>query len=111
MMRKEIWFLLILAVVLAVFLSPFASSLPDGLEKVAEDYGFIEQGEEVVQSPLPDYAVPGMANEKLATALAGIVGTVLTLAVVYGIAVILKNRDKAKDVDQHSNTQLADKIR
>jgi cobalt/nickel transport protein len=101
MMRKEIWFLLILAVVLAVFISPFASSFPDGLEKVAEDYGFIEQGEDIVQSPLPDYAVPGIANEKLATALAGIVGTLLTLAVVYGIATILKNRTaQKKNIDQ-----------
>ena len=33
------------------FLSPFASSLPDGLEKVAEDYRFIDQGEEVVSLP------------------------------------------------------------
>lgn len=111
MVRKEIWFLLILAVVLAVFLSPFASSLPDGLEKVAEDYGFIDQGEEVIQSPLPDYAIPGMANEKLSTALAGIVGTLLTLAVVYGIAIIMKNREQGRDVDQRGSGQLADKIR
>lgn len=93
-MRKEIWFLLILAIALALFLSPFASSFPDGLERVAEDHGFIDHGEgqEVVQSPIPDYAMPWIANEKVATALAGIIGTLLTLAVVYGIACLLKSR-------------------
>lgn len=93
-MRREIWFLLILALALALFLSPFASSFPDGLERVAEDHGFIEQGEgqEVIHSPIPDYALPGIANEKVATALAGIIGTLLTLAVAYGIACLLKSR-------------------
>lgn len=93
-MRKEIWVLVILAVVIAVFLSPFASSFPDGLERVAEDYGFIEKGEgqEVVNSPIPDYALPGVVNEKAATALAGIIGTIVTFGVMYGIAVLIKGR-------------------
>lgn len=92
MMRKEIWILLILAVVLALFVSPFASSLPDGLERVAEDYGFIDNAEELINSPIPDYTFPGIANEKVATAVAGIIGTLLALAVAYGIGYLVKGR-------------------
>ena len=35
---------LLIAFVLAIVLSPFASSSPDGLEKVGEDKGFIHGG-------------------------------------------------------------------
>lgn len=97
-MRKEVWILLILAVFIALFLSPFASPFPDGLERVAEDKGFLEKGEgkEIIHSPIPDYVFPGIANERVATAVAGIVGTLLTLAVAYGIAVLIKGRVAAK---------------
>ncbi len=92
MMRKEVWILLIIAVLVALFLSPFASPFPDGLERVAEDKGFLEQaeGKEVIHSPIPDYVFPGITNEGVATAVAGIVGTLITLAVAYGIAVLIK---------------------
>lgn len=95
-MRKEIWVLLILAVVLALFASPFASSSPDGLERVAEDYGFMDNAKELIKSPIPDYAFPGIGNEKVATAAAGIIGTLLTLAVVYGIGYLIKGRSECR---------------
>ncbi len=91
-MRRELWVLLILALVAGVFLSPFASPFPDGLERVAEDKGFAEKGGEVLHSPIPDYVFPGIGNEKLATALAGLLGTLLTLGVASGIAVLLRRR-------------------
>ncbi|HHW40900.1 MAG TPA: hypothetical protein GXX19_07100 [Syntrophomonadaceae bacterium] len=100
-MRKEFWILLIVAVAVALFLSPFASPYPDGLERVAADKGFLEKGEGpgLVQSPIPDYAFPGIENERVATAVAGLVGTVLTFGVMYGIAVLIKkgqvNREQA----------------
>lgn len=69
---------------IAVFLSPFASSSPDGLELVAKDLGFIEKGEkQVINSPVPDYAIPGIKSEGLGTALAGAAGTLLTFGAVY----------------------------
>ncbi len=99
MMRKEIGALLILAVVLALCVSPFASSFPDGLERVGEDYGFIDNATELIKSPIPDYLFPGIANEKAATAVAGIVGTLLTLGVAYGIGYLLKGRtDSGSDI-------------
>lgn len=94
-MRKEILVLIILAVILALFVSPFASSSPDGLERVGKDEGFIDKAEELISSPIPDYVVPGITNEKVATSVAGIIGTLLTLAVVYGVGCVVRNRSEA----------------
>ncbi|MBF7082037.1 PDGLE domain-containing protein [Desulfallas sp. Bu1-1] len=78
----------IAALIVAACLSPFASPHPDGLERVAEDKGFLEKGEgkEVITSPIPDYLFPGIGNESLATSAAGVVGTLLTFGVMYGLA-------------------------
>ncbi|MEW6447683.1 MAG: PDGLE domain-containing protein [Bacillota bacterium] len=96
-MRKEIWIGLIVALLIAGALSPFASPYPDGLEKVAETKGFIDQGEgkEVVHAPIPDYTTPGLKSEGTATAVAGIMGTVITFAAAYGVGRILKQRRSA----------------
>ena len=74
---------LLLAFLLAGFLSGFASSEPDGLEKVAGDQGFLEAGRDSAVSgfPLADYAVRGIEDERLAGGLAGVIGVLLTLAV------------------------------
>ena len=69
---------LALAVGLAVGVSPYADGSPDGLEKVAGNESFLEHGRlNSIQegSPIPDYAFPGIDNARLATALAGFVGT------------------------------------
>lgn len=80
---------LAIAVGLATAVSPFASSNPDGLEKAAEDKGFLDAGKlHAIQddSPIPDYAFPGVENERVATGLAGFVGTLGVFAIGYGIA-------------------------
>jgi cobalt/nickel transport protein len=94
MNRKYMFLFLLAAVLLALVLSPFASSWPDGLERVAEDKGFIEKGdvEPALHSPVPDYVLPGVKNEKVATALAGVLGTLLTFGVAYGLAALLRVR-------------------
>ncbi|MFH1441454.1 MAG: PDGLE domain-containing protein [Candidatus Omnitrophota bacterium] len=92
MNKKDILLGLAAAVFLAVLISPFASPHPDGLEKVAEKKGFLEKGEAapVLVSPLPDYAWPGIKNEKIATSLAGVAGTLLVFGLGYFIALLLK---------------------
>ena len=77
---------------MAAFISPWASSLPDGLEKVAEQMGFLHkaQGEAMwTHSPMPEYALPGVQNESLSTGLAGLLGTLavfcLTSALAWGL--------------------------
>jgi cobalt/nickel transport protein len=70
----------LLAVALAVVVGAalFASSSPDGLERVAADKGFVERGE-AREAPLTDYAAPGVDDPRLATALAGFAGTLIVL--------------------------------
>ena len=94
MTGKEIAIGLIIAVMVALFLSPLASSRPDGLERVAKDYGFIEKGEQVpvLKSPIPDYIFPGFKNEKLATSISGLLGTVIIFGIGCSLAFLLKKR-------------------
>jgi cobalt/nickel transport protein len=86
-----------LALGIALFVSPWASSLPDGLERVGEDLGFIKkpEGPGVAswgKSPIPDYKVPGIQNEQWATRLAGLLGTIAIAAAGWGIASLLRKR-------------------
>lgn len=85
------------AVGLAVFASPYASSSPDGLQKVAGSKGFLADGRlHTVQerSPLPGYAFPGIHDARLATAVAGLLGTLLVALV--GVAVVELARRRAR---------------
>lgn len=86
---------LALAVGLATAVSPFASASPDGLEKVAEEKQFLDDGKLAPfqeDSPIPDYAFPGVENERLATGLAGFVGCLGVFAIGYGLAFVLRRR-------------------
>ncbi len=95
-MKKFTWVALAAALFLGVIVSPFASSWLDGLERVAQDKGFLGRGEgkPLVSSPVPDYAFPRVTGERLATALAGGLGTALTFAVAFAIAAALRKRGK-----------------
>ena len=95
MNKKEIFFGLFIAIMLAVALSPFASPWPDGLEKVAADKGFLEKGEvrPIVFSPVPDYAWPNIKNEKLATAVAGASGTLFVFGLGYSLAALVRRHN------------------
>ena len=76
---------LLLALGLALFLSPFASKAPDGLERVAEDLGFSGRAGGGLHSPIPNYAIPGVKDEALATGLAGLAGTLIA----FGLAILI----------------------
>ncbi len=87
------WFTILalaVAVGLASAVSPYASSSPDGLEKVAGDQAFLERGEHQAASPAPDYAVPGVDDPRVATGLAGFAGTLMVFGVGYGIAAVAR---------------------
>jgi hypothetical protein len=85
---------LILALLLAI-LAPLASSSPDGLERVAEDKGFIDVALAPIFNIFPDYVIPGVSNEAVATILAGIVGTVILFGIGYGLAKLLRAKGEA----------------
>ena len=83
---------LIVALALAFFVSPYASSKPDGLNKVAADKGFdsgVTQSP-VRSSPLAGYGVDGVHDTKLSRGLSGVIGVALTFAVGYGVLTIVR---------------------
>ena len=84
---------LAVAIGLATAVSPFASASPDGLEKVAADQAFLDRGRQApVQesAPVPGYAVPGVEDPRLATALAGFAGTLLVFALGAGAVAVIR---------------------
>ena len=83
---------LVIALALAIA-SPLASAYPDGLEWVAEQQGFLDVARGSVYQIVPDYVLPGVSNQALATILAGILGTLL----VFGIALLIaRSRSKPR---------------
>lgn len=86
MKNKFVFWALAISAFVAGGLSLFASSSPDGLERVAEDLGFIETAQDsaVVDSPLADYGVAGL-DGTLAGAVSGIAGVIATAIVGYGL--------------------------
>jgi len=88
------WWIVGLLIALAVTLiSPLASAWPDGLERVAEDKGFIEDAQDAPYEVIPDYVLPGIGNEALATILAGIVGTLVVFGLAYSLGILLRRRE------------------
>lgn len=81
----------LLTLVLAI-LSPLASSHPDGLEWVAEQAGFLETAQDPRFNIIPDYVMPGVPNEAVATILAGVVGSIIVLGVALLIAYSRRRR-------------------
>jgi hypothetical protein len=77
--------------------APLASSSPDGLERVAEDKGFIDRAQAAPFHVIADYVFPGVENEVLATILAGIIGTLILFGLVYALSWLLVLRKKQFD--------------
>lgn len=83
------------ALLIAVFLSPFANPNPDGLDRVSQDQGFHTKA---AQNPpahnLPfyrvfnEYALRGVPNS-VATPLAGLIGTLATFGLAWGTGKLL----------------------
>jgi len=95
-MKKEVIIGLLIALTIGVFLSPFASPDPDGLEKTAEDLHFLDKGagKEVITSPFPDYILPGIKNEVLATSASALLGTLLVFGATYGLGKIIGRKEQ-----------------
>lgn len=96
------WVLAGLLISLAVvFLSPMASADPDGLERVATDMGFINAGQSSQFQVIPDYTIPFLGSTPLSTILAGVVGVVIVLVLVFLAGRSLQRRSQLQD--QHSS--------
>lgn len=93
-MKLKWWHIALIASLLVALLSPLASGSPDGLEKVGEDKGFIEEAAEPPYELIADYLFPSVENEAAATILAGIIGTVAIFGLTYCAARLLRGRAK-----------------
>ena len=82
----------LVSLLLAGVVSFYASSHPDGLEKVAGDVGFIETAKDpaTAGSALADYGVKGVENERAS------VGVAATGAVATGLFIFLGKRKKTE---------------
>lgn len=82
------------SLVLAGVVSFYASSSPDGLERVASDHGIAAQEKEHAagDSPLADYGVKDVENERLSGGLAGVIGVGATVAVGSGVFWAVRRR-------------------
>jgi len=89
--RPMLWILLAVSMLVAVFIAPFASEFPDGLEKVAESLGFLKRGTSKVTSPLPDYQILGLRGG-ISTSMAGVVGVLVTFGLAYMIVKVLHRK-------------------
>jgi len=83
------------ALFIAIFLSPFASTFPDGLERVAQEKGFLEK--EAVNPAfvfaVADYSWPGIKNKKSATSAAGAIGTLIVFGAAYACGALLRKKE------------------
>jgi cobalt/nickel transport protein len=93
---------LLVAIGLALVMSGFASSSPDGLEKVATDKGFLETARShlFVDGPLAGYAVKGVGNERLSAGLSGLIGVLVTFGLGLALfALVRALRSRGQDSD------------
>jgi hypothetical protein len=90
---------LLIALLLAGIGSYYASSSPDGLEKVAADQGISASAKDhqLTGSPFADYGTKGVADSRLSTGLAGTAGVVITLALGSGLVLAVRRRDHGSD--------------
>ncbi len=93
-MSKKWWLIALLFCLALATISPLASSSPDGLERVAEDKGFVSLTQEAPFEVVADYIFPSIENEVLATILAGWLGTLVLFGIAYGLAWLIKSRKR-----------------
>jgi len=92
--RKFIVMGVLISALLAGGASFYASSNPDGLEKVATDIGFINSAKDHANSDttLANYGVKGIKNERLSSGVAGLIGVVATGAISGGLFLLLRRK-------------------
>ncbi len=82
---KKPFYLLLVSIGVIVLASIFASSFPDGLERVGEGLGFLGKVQSTF-SLLPNYTLPFIRNTFISTSLAGLIGVLF----IYGIFALVR---------------------
>jgi hypothetical protein len=97
-MRRRWWLAgVALAALIVILLAPLASPDPDGLERVAEDRGFLASAQDALFQILPDYTVPGVSDATMTTILAGLIGVAVVFALMWGLGSLLARRRQDQD--------------
>lgn len=91
-MRNFFTAALLLSLLVAGLLSPYASSAPDGLEASVGWFNSDLPEESLHAAPLPDYKVMGIDDEATATGLAGVIGTLAVFGLASGLGLLLRRR-------------------
>jgi len=86
--------LFIVLILLLTLITPFASSSPDGLESVAENFGFQETDGVVLL--LEDYGINAINNNFISTVLSGLLGVIVIVAM---FTVVVNRRKSGKNSD------------
>lgn len=100
--RRTLWITgLVTSLVLAGFVSFYASADPDGLEKVATDHGIDEKAEEhgLAGSPLADYGVEDVDDDRLSGGLAGVIGVGATVVAGSGVFWAVRRRRTGEEAE------------
>jgi len=86
--------ILLVSIALAAFLSFYASSSPDGLNKVAQDEGFADTEEDHAagEGPFAGYSATFVDDERLSGGVAGVVGVLVVLGIGSGLTLVLRRR-------------------
>lgn len=84
--------LFIILILLLSLITPFASSSPDGLESVAEEFGFTQTDGIVLL--LDDYGISAVNNDFISTVLSALLGVVI-LAIMFNL--IISRRKSGKN--------------
>ncbi|MDI9836120.1 energy-coupling factor ABC transporter permease [Streptomyces sp. KAU_LT] len=99
---RRIWAVgLVTSLVLAGFVSFYASANPDGLEKVAADHGIDKKAEDhaAADSPLADYGVKDVTDARLSGGLAGVIGVGVTVVAGSAVFWAVRRRRTAHPAD------------
>jgi cobalt/nickel transport system permease protein len=80
---------LLLSLIVAIF-SFAASGSPDGLERVAEDQGFLSTALDPVYQLFPDYTTPFIGNELISGIVAMVLGTSLVFAILFLVGRLIR---------------------
>ncbi|MCX4973767.1 energy-coupling factor ABC transporter permease [Streptomyces sp. NBC_00620] len=107
--HRKVWITgLVASLILAGFVSFYASASPDGLEKVAEDQGIAKAAKEhdAADSPLADYGVKDVSNARISGGLAGVIGVGVTVVAGTGVFWAVRRRRTA-DAPEVSRSQVA----
>jgi len=75
---------IILIIVGLVVLIPFASTFPDGLEKVVESLG-VEEPDSMWSGIMPDYTFPFTTNPYLTKLISGLIGLFLAFSIPWAV--------------------------